>query len=76
MAKNIFSHLVGAFDIFGVVIDVALVMALYPTIVGFIDAAEANMSSGEIALAGLLPLVLVIALVVMVGKQLGVIGKK
>lgn len=73
MAKNPFSRVVGAMDIFGVVIDVALVMALYPTIVGFIDAAEANMTAGEVALAALLPLVIVIALVVTIGKQLKII---
>lgn len=77
MAKNIFSYVAGGADIFGVAVDVALVMALYPTIKGFVTTANANMTAGEVAISALIPLVLVIALVVNVGRQLGIIkGKK
>lgn len=76
MAKNIFAHVYGAVDIFTVCIDVALVMALYPTIKGFITAAEGNMSAAEVVLAGLIPLVLIIALVYTVGTQLNLFKKR
>jgi hypothetical protein len=57
--------------------SVALVMALFPTIKGFLTASAGNMTAGEVALTALIPLVLVIALVVNVGRQLGIIkGKK
>jgi hypothetical protein len=55
MAKNIFSHAVGAFDIFSVIIDVALVMALYPALKGFITNASANMTAAEVAISALIP---------------------
>jgi hypothetical protein len=76
MAKSIFAHVYGAVDIFAVCIDVALVMALYPTIKGFITAASGNMSAAEVTLSGLIPLVLVIALIYTVGTQLGLFKKR
>jgi hypothetical protein len=71
MAHNLLNGLRGEFDIFSVVIDVALVLALYPAVKGFIAAASANMTAAEILIVGLIPIVLVLALVYMVAKQTG-----
>jgi hypothetical protein len=74
MKHNIMADMLGAFDIFSVVIDVALVMALYPALKGFIGTASANMTATEIAISALIPVVLILALVYGVAKQSGLMG--
>jgi len=53
--ENILGSFAGAFDIFSIAIDVALVMALFPTIQSFISGASGNMTGAEVVLAGLIP---------------------
>lgn len=68
---NLLESLQGEFNIFAICIDVALVFALYPAIKGFIASASANMTSAEVLISALIPLVLVLALVYSVAKQSG-----
>lgn len=65
----------GAVDITGVVVDVALVVALIPVIKTFISDA-ANLTATETLLLGLVTLFIVLGLVVMIGKQTGLIKKR
>lgn len=71
MKHNIMADMLGAFDIFSVVIDVALVMALYPALKGFIATASSNMTATEVAISALIPVVLILALVYGVARQSG-----
>jgi hypothetical protein len=73
MPKNILGDVLGVFDIFSVIIDVALVMALYPALKGFISDASQNMTAAEIAISALIPVVLVLALVYSVARQSGLL---
>jgi len=68
--------MLGVFDIFSVIIDVALVMALYPALKSFIANAGQNMTAAEVAISALIPIVLVLALVYSVARQSGLLGKK
>lgn len=72
---NLLESLRGELNIFSVAIDVALVFALYPAIKGFISSASANMSATEVLISGLIPLVLVLALVYSVAKQSGLMDQ-
>lgn len=65
----------GAVDITGVVVDVALVVALIPVIKTFISDAD-NLTATETLLLGLVTLFIVLGLVVMIGKQTGLIKKR
>jgi len=74
--KDIRRDVLGAVDIFSVAIDVALVMALFPTIKGFINAASENMTATEVAISALVPLILVLALVYALAVQTGLLKHK
>jgi hypothetical protein len=63
-----------AMDITGIVVDVALVVALIPVIKTFIAGAD-NLTATETVLLGLVTLFIVLALVVMIGRQSGLIKK-
>jgi high-affinity K+ transport system ATPase subunit B len=76
MKHNLIGELCGAFDIFSVAIDVALVFALIPVIKGFISTASNNLTATELVLSALVPLVLILALVYVVAHQTGLMGKK
>lgn len=69
--KSMLLSVKGAVDITGVVIDVALVSALIPVIVTFINTA--NLSGTEATLLSLTTLFIVLALVFNVVKQSGLI---
>lgn len=64
----------GSIDITGVVVDVALVVALIPVIKTFISGAE-NLTASETVLLSLVTLFIVIGLVVAIIKQTKV-GRK
>ena len=49
-------------------------MALYPAIKGFIATASANMTSSEVAISALIPVVLVLSLLYAVAHQSGLLG--
>ena len=65
----------GAINITGVVVDVALVVALIPIIKQFISDAT-NLSSSETLLLGLVTLIIVLALVFNIAKQSGLMKNK
>lgn len=73
---NMNKSVLGAFDIFSLAIDVALVMALFPAIKGFISAAQGNMTSTELLISGLVTLVIILALVYSVAHQSGLLKKR
>lgn len=63
-------------DITGIVVDVVLVVALIPVIKTFIADAT-NLTATETALLVLVTLFIVIGLIVMIGRQTGLIhGRK
>jgi len=64
----------GAFDIAGVVVDVVLVVALIPVIAGQISVAT-NLSSTETTLLGLTTLFIVLALIINIARQSGLIKR-
>lgn len=75
LLKRLLSSTRGAMDITGIVVDVVLVVALIPIIKTFI-ADAANLTATETALLVLVTLFIVIGLIVMVGRQTGLIHKK
>ena len=73
--KKLLDSCKGAMNITGVVVDVALVVALIPIIKTFISDA-ANLTASETALLTLATLFIVIGLIVMIGRQTGLIKGK
>ena len=73
--KSLMKSIKGAVDLTGVVVDVALTVALIPVIVTFINSAE-NLSATETTLLGLTTLFIVMALVFSIIKQSGLTKKK
>ena len=59
-------------EIVGIVVDVALVVALIPVIKTFIADAD-NLTTSEATILGLVTLIIVLALVYNIGKQSGLI---
>jgi len=65
-----------ALDITGIIVDVALVVALIPVIKTFINDAT-NLTATETLLLSLVTLFIVLALIVMIARQSGLLkGKK
>lgn len=75
LAKKLFNSVKGAMDISGVVVDVVLIIVLIPVIKTQIAGAQ-NLTTTETTVLGLVTLFIVLALIINVGRQSGLIGKK
>lgn len=75
--RNILMDILGAvfggFSLLGVLIDIILLGALYPTIKTALANAQTNMSAGEVAVSAIIPMLIVFALCFAIGKQTGLI---
>lgn len=79
--KKLIQSLKGSLDITGIVVDVVLLVALIPVVVGLIATVEESATgtvtlTSEVVILGLTTLFLVMAFVFAVVKQSGLISKK